>query len=90
MRLQLAGVSSCSRIAAGDPADVIARIVHAEDADLIVMSTHGRSGMERMVHGSVVSRIIGNTICPLLLMRGRVPVEAYERTGNEVSAVSFC
>ncbi len=90
LRLQLAGVSSCSRIAAGDPADVIARIVHAEDADLIVMSTHGRSGMERMVHGSVVSRIIGNTICPLLLMRGRVPVEAYERTGNEVSAASFC
>jgi len=90
LRLQLAGVPSCSRIAAGDPADVINRIVHAEDADLIVMSTHGRSGVERMIHGSVVSRLIGNTICPLLLMRGRVPVEVDERTGNEVSAASFC
>lgn len=90
LRLQLAGVSSCSRIAAGDPADVINRIVHAEDADLIVMSTHGRSGVERMIHGSVVSRIISNTICPLLLMRGKVPAEIYERTGNEVSAASFC
>lgn len=65
LRLQLAGVSSCNHMAAGDPADVINRIVHAEDADLIVMNTHGRSGVERMVHGSVDSRIISNTICPL-------------------------
>ncbi len=90
LRLQLAGVSSCNRIAAGDPADVINRIARAENTDLIVMSTHGRSGVERMIHGSVVSRIISNTICPLLLMRGKIPVEIYERTGSEVSAASFC
>jgi nucleotide-binding universal stress UspA family protein len=90
LRLQLAGVSSRCQVEVGDPADIIARIVYAEDADLVVMSTHGRSGIKRMIHGSVVSQVISNTICPLLLMRGRVPVEVYEYDSSVVSSTSFC
>lgn len=90
LQLQLANVPSRYQVASGNPAEVIIRTMHAENIDLIVMSTHGRSGVERMVYGSVTSRIIGNTTCPLLLVRGMVPVEVYESNDDRVSAASFC
>lgn len=90
LQLQLAGITSRRQVAKGDPAGVIARIAHAENVDLIVMSTHGRTGVERMVYGSVVSRVINNTVCPLLLMRGKVSVDACERIENAVAAGSSC
>ena len=88
LRLQLAGITCRYHVTAGGPADSIIRIAHAENADLIVMSTHGRTGVERMVYGSVASQVISTTPCPLLLMRGKVLVEADERDGNAVSAKS--
>lgn len=90
LQLQLAGVVSRCHTMEGDPADAIIRMARAEDADLIAMSTHGRSGVERIVHGSVVSQVIGNAMCPLLLMRGKVPVEAFECEGSAATANSFC
>ncbi|WP_256207814.1 universal stress protein [Nitrosomonas sp. Nm166] len=88
LRLQLAGITCRYHVTAGGPADSIVRIAHAESADLIVMSTHGRTGVERMVYGSVVSQVISTTTCPLLLMRGKALVEAYERGDNAVFAKS--
>lgn len=41
-----------------------------EEIDLIVMSTHGRSGYSRWVYGSVASRVLHSANCPLLLIRG--------------------
>ncbi|PTQ92846.1 nucleotide-binding universal stress UspA family protein [Nitrosomonas nitrosa] len=90
LQLQLAGVVSRCHTVEGDPAEAIIRMARAEDADLITMSTHGRSGVERIVHGSVVSQVISNAMCPLLLMRGKVPVEAFECEGSAATANSFC
>lgn len=90
LRLQLAGIVSRCQVVEGDPADAITRIAHTENTDLIVMSTHGRTGLERMVYGSVVSQVVRSASCPLLLMRGKMPVEVYERNGNVVSANSVC
>lgn len=90
LRLQLAGVSSRCQVKTGKPADIIARVVYAEDADLVVMSTHGRTGVDRVLHGSVVGQVISHTICPLLLMRGRVSAEAYEYDGSMASSASPC
>lgn len=90
LQLQLANVLSRYQIATDDdPAEAIIRTMHTENTDLIVMSTHGRSGVERIIHGSVTSQVIGNAICPLLLIRGVIPVEAYE-PGNKLSTASFC
>jgi len=89
LRLQLTGVESRSQVVMGNPADAIAQIIHTESADVVVMSTHGRSGVERMVHGSVVSKVISNAICPLILMRGKVPVDVYER-GGDAQLVTSC
>ena len=50
----------------GDPASEIVRIAHDEDADLIVMSTHGESGFRRFVFGSVAQKTIQLAERPVL------------------------
>lgn len=57
--------------------DVAAHIVEtarAERTDLIVMSSHGRSGMERWVFGSVAERVLSAAPCPVLAVRGDRPI----------------
>jgi nucleotide-binding universal stress UspA family protein len=53
----------------GDPADEILAEVRAQDADLIVMRTHGRSGLGRMVLGSVAQRLLTEAQVPVVLVR---------------------
>lgn len=65
----------------GRPADEILTFASEVGADLIVMSTHGRSGLSRWVFGSVADRVLRGAACPVLLVRaGRAehPV-AYQR-----------
>lgn len=56
-----------------DPARVISSEATAEDVDLIVMSTHGRSGVVRWVLGSVAEKVLHSTHRPLLLVRADKP-----------------
>jgi nucleotide-binding universal stress UspA family protein len=58
-----------TRLAEGSPADEILRISAAEHADLIIMTTHGRSGMERLMLGSVAAKVLQNADVPVLLAR---------------------
>ena len=53
------------------PAEVIVRVARREGADLIVMGTHGRSGLGRLFMGSVVAHVLGTATCPVLTVRGR-------------------
>jgi nucleotide-binding universal stress UspA family protein len=54
---------------AEDIASCIARYVDAHGVDLVVMGTHGRRGMRRMVLGSVAERFVRHSPCPVLLVR---------------------
>jgi nucleotide-binding universal stress UspA family protein len=57
-------------VAAGaDPAQLIADQATAEGADLILMSTHGRSGVIRLVLGSIAERVLRATELPVLVIR---------------------
>lgn len=38
--------------------------------DLIVMGSHGRSGISRLLMGSVTERVIGHAVCPVLVVKG--------------------
>jgi nucleotide-binding universal stress UspA family protein len=58
-----------------DPAAVIAAQARDEAADLIVMSTHGRSGAVRWILGSVAEKVLHSTHLPLLLVRPGPPSE---------------
>jgi nucleotide-binding universal stress UspA family protein len=56
-------------VTAGEPGDTILAQADSTDADLIAMSTHGRSGLSRWVLGSVADKVIHRTVKPLLLVR---------------------
>lgn len=57
----------------GRPADEILTFVSDIGADLIAMSTHGRSGISRWVFGSVADRVLRAATCPVLLVRAGQP-----------------
>ena len=57
----------------GDPATEIVRVAKDEGVDLIVMSTHGRSGLTRVLMGSVAELVVRRASCPVLTFKQ--PVE---------------
>lgn len=69
-RARAAGVRAKSIILVGTPAEVIVRAARRRRADLVVMGTHGRSGVSRFLLGSVASRVIAASPCPVLTVRG--------------------
>ncbi|WP_233853684.1 universal stress protein [Paraburkholderia sp. HD33-4] len=63
--------------------DVAQRIVAAAmewQADAIVIGTHGRRGVRRLVLGSVAERVLRNARCPVLLIPGRASAPASDST----------
>jgi universal stress protein A len=56
-------------VAVGPPADTIVRVAHKRDADLIVMGTHKRSGLQHVLLGSVAEKVIRLAPCPVLTVR---------------------
>jgi nucleotide-binding universal stress UspA family protein len=57
------------RLTMGDPAGEIVRIAAEEGAEMIVLGTHGRSGMTRMLMGSVAEAVVRRAPCPVLVYR---------------------
>ncbi len=53
----------------GAPADAIVRFAQQEGVDLIVMSTHGRTGLRRVLMGSVSEAVVRHAHCPVLTLR---------------------
>lgn len=60
-----------TRIERGSPAQVIVKC--SRDYDLIVMGTHGRSGVSKLVMGSVAEKVVKTAECPVLVIRGPAP-----------------
>lgn len=53
----------------GDPGSRITEIASENDAGLIVISSHGRTGLSRMLLGSVAERVVRLAPCPVLVLR---------------------
>jgi nucleotide-binding universal stress UspA family protein len=66
-----AGIAATGALVRGVPAEAIVRVARREGADLIVIGTHGRSGLGRLFMGSVASRVLVTAGCPVLTVRGR-------------------
>ena len=59
----------------GDPAEQILRYADESEIDLILMATHGRSGIRRWAIGSVVDKVLRASRVPILLVRAGIPEE---------------
>jgi universal stress protein A len=57
------------RVEAGEPSDTILQIAKELGADLIVMGTHGRTGLSRLLIGSVAEAVLRRSACPVLTIR---------------------
>lgn len=64
------------RLVTGDPAAAIVRVAEEEGADMIVMSTHGRTGVTRFLMGSVAEEVVRKAPCPVLTLRQILGKEA--------------
>lgn len=62
----------------GDVTDEILRFAREQHADLIVMATHGRKGLGRMLLGSVAENVLRRAPCPVLTLRGHLETLADE------------
>ena len=58
-------------IAVGQPADTIVRVAQERAADLIVMSTHGRTGLQHVLLGSVAEKVVRLAPCPVMTIKYR-------------------
>lgn len=75
--LRANGVNAHLEIREGKPAEVIVR--QAKKSDLIVLSTHGRSGLQRLRFGSVTEEVVRHAETPLLVTRPGMAVRPWTR-----------
>jgi nucleotide-binding universal stress UspA family protein len=69
------GASNKSVVVMGKPAETVAEYAEKNDIDLIVIATHGRSGVSRWVWGATADKILRSACVPMLMVRapGCVP-----------------
>lgn len=69
------------RLLSGDPAGALVEFAENEKIDLIVLGTHGRSGLSRLLMGSVAEAVVRRAPCPVLTFKSP-HVKAGEKTTN--------
>jgi nucleotide-binding universal stress UspA family protein len=67
--LEDAGATARGRLSVGEPGHTILTIAGEEDYDLIVMGTHGRRGVSRLLHGRTAAAVVKSAPCPVLTIR---------------------
>jgi nucleotide-binding universal stress UspA family protein len=65
------GITARTRLEYGSVVPTIIQVAEREEADLIAMASHGRSGISRVFYGSVTSGVMQRVDRPLLLIRSR-------------------
>lgn len=73
LRLQADGIPCQTTVLRGDPASVICDVVNESQIDVVVISTHGRTGFKRWMYGSVANQVLHGVNCPVLVLRGIQP-----------------
>ena len=65
-QLRESGIKARWRLEVGVPFEEIVKAAEEEHADMIVMGTHGRSGLNRLLLGSVAEQVVRLALCPVL------------------------
>jgi len=66
-----AGVAARGVLLTGAAPEAIALTARKERSDVVIVGTHGRTGLDRLLAGSVASRIVGTAPCPVMTVRPR-------------------
>ena len=66
---ELSGLEVEEVIVHGDPAAEIVRVASEREVDLIVVSSHGRTGLGRIIFGSTAEAVVRHAICPVLVVK---------------------
>lgn len=70
-RARAAGADATFLVWEGVPGEAIVAAADSENADLIVVGSHGRSGVSRFLIGSVSDYVVRHAHCPVMVVRGR-------------------
>ena len=62
------GRAATGLVVGGEPVEKIVELAAAAEADLIIISTHGAKGLEKILLGSVAERVLKRAHCPVLIM----------------------
>lgn len=68
-KLAKAGIKTTVKIMSGNPAQAIVDYVDHNNIDLVILATHGRSGVSRWIWGSVADRILRSICIPIFMVR---------------------
>lgn len=67
--LKALGYEVAVEVTFGDPAEEIINFVTLTDVDLVAMTTHGRTGLSKLMFGNVAEALVRHSIVPVLLLR---------------------
>jgi universal stress protein A len=81
----VSGVTVERRLTEGTPAAEIVRVAGENNCDLIVLGTHGRTGLGRLLMGSVAEQVVRRATCPVLTVKTPMP-EKVDVTAAEMEA----
>jgi nucleotide-binding universal stress UspA family protein len=90
-RRSITGVAEARvRVEVGRPATEIVKFANEVGADLIVVASHGRTGLNRALMGSVAEGVLREAACPVLVLRvdGKSLLPSAERAGREAGVAS--
>jgi nucleotide-binding universal stress UspA family protein len=85
LEVPASGVDIDHRLTDGEPYVEILRVAQDDNCDLIVMGTHGRTGLRRLLMGSVAEQVVRRASCPVLTIKipFAEPVSAPEVQAHE-------
>lgn len=70
-KLTDAGFTAESRVLDGDPRSALIEEARRENADLLIVASHGRTGIDKLVMGSVASHIVTHAPCSVVVVRAK-------------------
>ena len=75
-KAKLEGLAATGEVRFGVPYEEILKFARQENADAIVMGTHGRSGFKHLLMGSVAERVLRTAHCPVVVVHEHARIEA--------------
>ena len=66
---EAAGVKAETFVGEAEADEAITKLAKEQNADMIIIGSHGRTGLRRLLMGSVAEKVIGYAPCPVLVVK---------------------